>query len=274
MLLAMLTAVLMLSACESRGGKKEEEQQPPVVRQEEQHDTVPSSETAQSGKAQSLNALLTEWNGKLRCGNRTLRACHDSTDPSKTIRVPRSGDGQAGGIPGPLISYTRLGRSPTGKYVLAEETTVRESMPVYNYVLLDKAGKRIKPLCMESPVWLKERRVMDWATGELTTLEPAVHSLPLTRGRVLQSADDGWRIVGADGGVRPLEATDPEQCDDPNIWRHSVPVSEDGVALLRGGGAADLLHVPTGSIKPVRESLPRPLPWSGKVAYSTMERDR
>jgi hypothetical protein len=115
---------------------------------------------------------------------------------------------------------------------------------------------------------------MDWATGELATLEPAVHSLPLTRGRVLQYADDGWRIVGADGGVRPLDATEPEQYADPNIWRHSVPVSEDWVALLRGGGAADLLHVPTGSIKPVQEPLLRPFPWSGKVAYPTMERGR
>ena len=290
-----------------------------------------------------------------------------------------------------LISYTRLDRSPSGQYVLAEETTVRESMPVYNYVLLDKAGKRIKPLLMDAPVWLrgedallyrrdrsilrydvdtggehavwtasapvdwvyydyhapsgrlavvtlrqndsrelegdlylyekvtdpeprvfrgvffdrepvgdyypegvrfidggklyieyitgpndyvKERRVMDWTTGELTALEPAAHSFPLTRGGVLHYADDGWRIVGADGGIRSLAAPDPEQYADPGIWRRSVPVGEDWVALLRGGGAADLLHVPSGKLKTVRERLLPPFPWSGEMAYSTMARDR
>ena len=284
-----------------------------------------------------------------------------------------------------LISYTRLDRSPSGKYVLAEETTVRESMFVYNYVLLDKAGKRIKTLYLDSPVWLKgedallyrwhrsilrydvetgvehevwtasapvdwvyydyhaptgrlavvtlrrndsrelegdlylyekvtdpeprvyrgvffdsepvweyypervrfidggklhleyitgpndiakERRVMDWATGELEALEPAIHSLPLTRGSVLEYDEDGgWRIVGGDGGNRPLKASEPEQSDDPYIWWRSVPLNEDWVALLRGGGA-DLLHMPTGSIKAVKERLLPPLPWSGEAAVA------
>lgn len=114
----------------------------------------------------------------------------------------------------------------------------------------------------------KERRVMDWATGELEALEPAIHSLPLTRGSVLEYAEDGgWRIVGGDGGIRRLDATDPEQNADPYIWGRSVPLSEDWVALLRGGGA-DLLHMPTGSIKAVKERLLPPLPWSGEAAVA------
>jgi hypothetical protein len=118
----------------------------------------------------------------------------------------------------------------------------------------------------------KERRVMDWATGELAALEPAAHSFPLTRGAVLEYAEDGWRIAGADGGARPLAAADPASYADPNIWWRSVPVSEDWVALLRGGGGADLLHVPSGTLKEVRDRVLRPFPWSGEIVYSVLEK--
>jgi len=285
-----------------------------------------------------------------------------------------------------LISYTRLDRSPSGKYVLAVETTVRESMFVDNYVLLDKAGKRIKTLYMDAPVWLKgedvllyrkdrsilrydvetgleeavwtasapiewvyfdyhapsgrlvvvtlqeneqrelqgdlylyervadpeprvyrgvffdrepvwdfypegvrfidggklfieyaavpenhtrERQVMDWATGELAALEPADNALPLTRGNLLRHSGGKWEIVSlADGNARPLAAIDPDRHADPYVWHKAVPLSEDWVALVRGGGVAELLHVPTASVKPLKERLLTPYPWSGEAAYS------
>jgi len=280
-----------------------------------------------------------------------------------------------------LISYTRLDRSPSGKYVFAVETTVRESMFVDNYVLLDKAGKRIKTLNMDSPVWLKdedvllyrkdrsimrydvetgleeavwtasapiewvyfdyhapsgrlvvvalrqnaqweleadlylyervtdlhprvfrgvfhdledyelypegvafidddrlfiayradrdqERRVMDWATGELAALEPADNALPLTRGNLLRHSGGKWEIVSlADGVARPLAVAEPDRYADPYVWYKAVPLSEDWVALVRGGGVQDLLHVPTATVKTVKEQLLAPYPWSGEAAY-------
>jgi hypothetical protein len=114
----------------------------------------------------------------------------------------------------------------------------------------------------------QERRVMDWATGELAALEPADNALPLTRGNLLRHSGGKWEIVSlADGVARPLAVAEPDRHADPYVWYKAVPLSEDWVALLRGGGVQDLLHVPTASVKTVKERLLAPYPWSGEAAY-------
>jgi len=114
----------------------------------------------------------------------------------------------------------------------------------------------------------RERRVMDWTTGELIALEPADDMLPLTRGSVLKHAEGKWQIVGlADDGAQPLAVDDGQ-------WYRAIPVNEDWVALIAGGDAADLLHVPTASIHAMKERLMVPFPWSGEAAYSIPELNR
>lgn len=55
-----------------------------------------------------------------------------------------------------LISYSALDLSPNGQWILAEELSNRESILVPSYTLLDREGKRLKELKMDTPKWLKD----------------------------------------------------------------------------------------------------------------------